>query len=147
MLTQIFRNKIYESRPFKNAIRELDRFIANNKSLREDQIVSGLTHKWTQQGKFSLGDFKIAGKRYGVTAEFLIEKTHGFPYLAVDDSVTLSSKNINFPTEFGDLAIIVDYWLDNRSISRRLSIIQSKKELCWRGENTITPTLFNGFLA
>jgi len=130
MFIQLFRNKVYESRKFKNALRRLDKYIAQNKSsLREEQLIAGLANQWKQQNRIFLKDFNIRGKKYSFFADFFQIKTHGHPYLSVDDQVSLASQNIEFKTEFGDLALIVDYRFDNKLISRKLSIIQSKKEL------------------
>lgn len=128
MFVQLFRNKIYESRKFKYRIRKLGSYIWANKSKREPHIVKGLADLWNSQDDIYLGDFQFAGDDYKLFVEFYQLMTHGPPCIAVSDKVSVSSQEIEYKTEYGDLAFIVDYWLENSLLSRRISILQTKKE-------------------
>ena len=128
MFTQLFRNRIYESRKFKYRIRKLESYICANCKRQEPHIVKDLATLWNSQSDIFLGDFQIGGKNYEFFVEFYQLVTHGRPYVKVNDKVSLVSGDIEFETEYGDLAFIVDYWLENSLLSRRISILQTKKE-------------------
>jgi len=90
--------------------------------------VKGLADLWNSQDDVYLGNFRFAGNKYELFVEFYQLMTHGPPYITVSDRVSTRSKEIEYKTEYGDLAFIVDYWLENRLLSRRISILQTKKE-------------------
>lgn len=46
----------------------------------------------------------------------------------VDIEEEMDKDRFSYPTEFGDLAIIVEYYIDNELINRKISILQCKKE-------------------
>jgi len=128
MFIQLFRNRIYENRKLKYRIRDLDEFVWRNRTRSEPSIVRELAHFWNSQGPIELGSFTYAGDNYELFVEFYQLATHGQPYVKVSQKVFVGSKEIEYETEFGDLAFIVDYWLERRLLSRRISILQSKKE-------------------
>lgn len=129
MFIQLFRNRIYESRKLKYRIRDLDEFVWQNRTRSEPSIVKRLAFLWGSRGPIELGSFEYSDNNYELFAEFYQLATHGQPYVKVRDRVFVNSKEIEYETEFGDLAFIVDYWLENQLLSRRISILQSKKEM------------------
>lgn len=129
MFKQLFRNRIYESRKLKYRIRDLDEFVWRNRTRSEPSIVRGLARSWGSQGSIELGSFEYGGNSFELLAEFYQLATHGPPYVKVKDKVFVNSEEIEYETEFGDLAFIVDYWLENELLSRKISLLQSKKEM------------------
>jgi hypothetical protein len=129
MLTQLFRAKIFENRRLKIELKSLDDYLIENSGLREDQIVTGLANEWQKKNRILLSDSRIGNNLYHFFIDFSIDKTHGAPYLDIEeDYVDLPNGKINYKTEFGDLAILVEYWFDNTLLSRKLSVLQTKKE-------------------
>lgn len=128
MFLQLFRNKIYENRRLKYRIRKLESFIRSNLAKPEPDIVKGLAALWNAQGSIELQPFKFRGAYYELCVEFYQLVTHGPPYIIVSDAVSLDSDYIEYKTEYGDLAFIVDYWLEGELLSRKVSILQTKKE-------------------
>jgi len=128
MFTQIFRNRIHENRPLKYKIRGLESFIRKNIQQPEVDILKGLAELWNCQDAIELPPFCFDGKYYQLSIEFYQLMTHGRPYIHVDDRVSINAGQIEYATEYGDLAIIVDYWLEEILLNRRISILQTKKE-------------------
>lgn len=128
MFLQLFRNKIYENRRLKYRIRKLESFIRSNLAKPEPDIVKGLAALWNAQGSIELQPFQFGGTYYELCVEFYQLVTHGPPYITVSDEVSLDFGHIEYKTEYGDLAFIVDYWLEGELLSRKVSILQTKKE-------------------
>lgn len=131
MFVQLFRNKIYENRRFKYRIRKLESFIKANLALKEPDIVNGLADFWNKQGDINLGHFHLGGNKYKLFVEFYHLATHGPQYVSVNDKIYLFLQDpeyIEYKTEYGDLALVVDYWLEDVLLARRISILQTKKE-------------------
>ena len=128
MFLQLFRNKIYENRKLKYRIKNLESFIKLNLSRPEPDIVNGLARLWNSQGSIRLQPFRFGGTSYNLYVEFYQLVTHGPPYVTVKDKISIDSTHIEYKTEYGDLAFIVDYWLEDELLSRKISILQSKKE-------------------
>jgi len=128
MFLQLFRNKIYENRKLKYQIRKLESFIGLNLSQPEPDIVKGLARLWNSQASIRLQPFQLGRTFYHLYVEFYQLVTHGPPYVTVNDKISIDSGDIEYKTEYGDLAFIVDYWLEEELLSRKISILQSKKE-------------------
>jgi len=128
MFIQMFRNRIYENRRLKYRIKKLESFIRSELFQREEVIVKGLAKLWNAQETIDLQPFQFGGIYYQLCVEFHQLVTHGPPYIEVDDKISLDSDHIEYKTEYGDLAFIVDYWLEDELLSRKISILQTKKE-------------------
>ena len=127
MFVQIFRNKISQSSQLKNQISSLETVIRSNLNQREDIIIKELTKEWNKGRKIYLGSFVLGGNSYYLWIHFDQWPTHGYP-VDVEDIVYSNSDKLNFVTEYGDIAIIVDYLFQHTQISRKVSILQTKKE-------------------
>ena len=128
MIIQIFRNRIYESRSLKYRIKKLESLIRSNLSQKEQYIIRGLTSLWASQKPIALKPFQFRGTIYPLRIEFFQLFTHGPPFIKVKDKVSTSYGQIEYETEYGDLAFIVDYWFAGKLLSSKISILQSKKE-------------------
>ena len=127
MFIQIFRNNISQSSQLKKRIRNLELVIRSNLNQREDRIVKELTKEWNKSGRIDLKPFVLGGNPYNLWIDFYQWPTHGFP-IDVEDVVHLDSDRLKFTTEYGDIAIVVDYFFQHTHISRKVSILQTKKE-------------------
>lgn len=128
MIIQLFRNRIYESRSLKYRIKKLESFIRNNLPQKEQYIVKGLTSLWRSLKPIRLKPFRFRGKIYPLRIEFYQAFTHGYPYIKVKNKVSTGYGQIEYETEYGDLAFIVDYLFKGKLVSSKISILQSKKE-------------------
>lgn len=124
----MFRNRISENRRLKYRIKKLESFIRSSLFQREEIIVKGLAKLWNDQDTIDLQPFQFGGTYYELCVEFYQLVTHGPPYIEVNDKISLDSDHIEYKTEYGDLAFIVDYWLEDELLSRKISILQTKKE-------------------
>jgi hypothetical protein len=127
MFIQAFRNKVYECRSLKYRIRKLDRIVASQLSESEPSIVKALSDGWSRAGPIDLGSFSVAGTDFHLWLDFRVRISHGAPFVKVAD-VSLSSGKIEYETEFGDLALIVNYILDGQLLQSKISVLQTKKE-------------------
>jgi hypothetical protein len=127
MFIQVFRNRVYESRSLKYRIRKLDTVVSSNFSAGETDIVKALSNAWCYQNSIYLGQFGLGGAIFDLMLGFRVHVTHGAPFVNVAD-VSLSSGNLTYETEFGDLAILVNYILDGELLCSKISILQTKKE-------------------
>lgn len=127
MFIQIFRNRISQSSKLKKRISNLESVIRSNLNQREDIIVEKLTQEWNKGGRLHLKPFVLGGYSYNLWIDFYQWPTHGYS-VNVEDIVDLDSERLEFPTEYGDIAIIVDYFFQHSHISHKVSILQTKKE-------------------
>ena len=92
--------------------------------------MSEIVGEWNLSPIISLRPFYVNGIPYYLWLEFTQKLTHGPPYVTVDIEIDEKEwiEEIEYETEFGDLALIVEYYLDHTLLSSRLSILQTKKE-------------------
>lgn len=127
MFIQIFRNRISQSSKLKKRIASLESVIRSNLNQKEEIIVEKLTKEWNKGGRINLKPFSLAGNHYYLWIDFHQLKTHKRPVI-VEDKVQLDSNQLKFETEYGDIAIVVEYFLQHTPINRKVSILQTKKE-------------------
>jgi len=101
--------------------------IRSNLNQPERIIVKKLTQEWKKGGRINLKPFVLGGKSYYLWIDFHQWPTHGYS-INVEDNVLMDSDKLKFPTEYGDIAIVVDYFLQHEHISRKVSLLQTKKE-------------------
>lgn len=127
MFTQIFRNRISQSTQLKNRIGRLDSVIRSNLNKKERIIVQKLTKEWNKGGRIYLKPFSLGGNSYNLWIDFCQWKTHGLS-VNVEDIVDPDSCRLEFKTEYGDIAIVVDYIFQSTYVNRKVSLLQTKKE-------------------
>jgi len=127
MFIQIFRNKLSQNWELKKKIKNLEVVIRTNINQPEHHIVKEIAKEWNKQRRINLKPFGLGGNFYYLWIDFSQWPTHGYP-INVTDTVELDSDKLEYPTEYGDIAIVVDYSLDNCRITRKVSILQTKKE-------------------
>ena len=128
MFLQLFRNKIWENYKLRNKIRSINQAISNNYSRREPDIIAEIANVWNIYKIIRLTPFNINNVVYNLWMEFEHKVTHG---KLVTVEIKLNDgwlKNIKYETEFGDLALVVEYYLEKTLLSRRVSLLQTKKE-------------------
>lgn len=130
LFTQIFRNRIVRSRELQNKIRRIESAIRANYHRNEPDIVSEIVREWNLNSIIDLQPLILNGISHHLWLEFTQAFTHGKPYVTVD--IELDEKEwiekIEYETEFGDLALIVEYYLEYTLLSSRLNLLQTKKE-------------------
>lgn len=124
---QMFRNRISESGSLRNRIKKLESVVRSNLPKREDIIIKDFVNEWNTGGTVKLEPFDFNGIRYYLRVEFNQWPTHGL-LVDIEDDVQLNSDRVKFRTEYGDVAVVVDYWLEHELLSRKISILQTKKE-------------------
>lgn len=127
MFIQIFRNRISQSSKLKKRISDIESVIRSNINQKERIIVKELTREWNKGGRLHLKPFTLSGYSCNLWIDFHQLPTHGYS-IRVKDLVDLDSDRLKYPTEYGDIAIIVDYFFEQSNISRKVSILQTKKE-------------------
>jgi len=129
LFIQIFRNRISRSQEFGKKIRRIESVIRTSYSLKEPDIVSAIVKEWNKKPIIDLGRFVINNVQYCLWLEFIHKMTHG-KLLVVDVKLDDNEwiEKIEYKTEFGDLALIVEYYLEDDLLSSRLSLLQTKKE-------------------
>jgi hypothetical protein len=130
MFIQIFRNRILRSRDLRVKIEGIESVIRANYHVNEPDIVSAIVNEWNNKPIIDLGQFQVNGNQYHLWLEFAHKMTHG-KLLTVDIKLDENEwmKNIEYKTESGDLALIVEYYLEDTLLSSRLSLLQTKKEM------------------
>lgn len=129
LFIQLFRNRIARSGLLKNKIQSIESIIRSNLSMNEKCIVSKIVNQWSSQPIINLTPIFINRIRFDLCLNFDQLFTHGSPYLSVCDKVEVGKNDyIEYETEFGDIAIIVEYWMEDTLLSRKASILQTKKE-------------------
>lgn len=130
MLTQVFRNRIAGSPEFQKKVRRIESVIRSNCGKNQSAIVAVMVNEWNRKPLINLQPFHVNGSTYFPWLEFTQAFTHGAPYVSVEIELEegVFVEQDEFDTEFGDLAIIVEYYLEQALLSSRLSILQTKKE-------------------
>ena len=111
----------------RKRIRDLESVIRSNLNQREDTIVKELTKEWNKGRRIYLSPFVLSGNSYYLWIDFFQWPTHGY-LIDVEDVVHPDSDSLRFATEYGDIAIVVDYFFQHIHISRKVSLLQTKKE-------------------
>lgn len=127
MFLQIFRNRISQSSEFRQKTRALESVIAVNVNQKESDIIKEFTKEWNKKSHIDLKPFLLNGALCNLWVEFAQWPSHGHS-IDVKDVVAIDSKKIEYSTEYGDVAIVVDYLFENSLIARKVSLIQTKKE-------------------
>jgi len=129
LFIQIFRNRISRSQKFRRKIRRIESVTRASYSLKEPDIVSAMVKEWNNEPIIDLGQFKVNNVQYYLWLDFTHKMTHG-KLLVVDVKLDENEwiEKIEYKTEFGDLALIVEYYLEDDLLSSRLSLLQTKKE-------------------
>ena len=111
-------------------IRKIESVIETNYHRSEPDIVSEIVKEWNLNPNIGLQPFSLNGISYNLWLEFTQAFTHGKPYVSIDVELEENDwiEKIEYATEFGDLALIVEYYLEHTLLSSRLSLLQSKKE-------------------
>jgi len=106
---------------------QIESVIWKNINKREDAIVAEIVNAWNSFGVIDLNDIIINGINYSLWVKFHQFKTHG-KMININDIININNQLIGYKTEYGDIAIIVDYIIEDSLINRKISILQSKKE-------------------
>ncbi len=108
---------------------KIESVIQTNYGANEPVIVSKIVNEWNLNPIIKLQPFNISGNQHHLSLEFTQLYTHGKPYVSIevepDEKETIEQE---YETEFGDLALIVEYYLESTLLSSRLSLLQTKKE-------------------
>jgi hypothetical protein len=142
MLIQIFRNRISQSYELRQKTKTLESAIAANVNQKESDIVREFTKEWNKKPHINLKPFLLNGNPYYLWVKFVQWPTHGYS-ISVNDIMEVDSEKIECSTEYGDVAIVVDYLFENYLIARKVSIIQTKKE---KRQNEVEITLHQLYL-
>lgn len=126
LISQIIRNRISRNDALEKNFELLEYTIRNNIGLTESQIVKNVVDAWKSFSFIDLPDFIINGRNYSVWIEFYTYVTHLKIIKVYYEE--LGSELLDFGTEYGDIAILVDYFLEDELINRKISVLQSKKE-------------------
>lgn len=127
MISQLFRNCIWYSRTFHNNLNYLEYLIRKNLHQKESFIIEEICQAWNRFKLVNLRPINISGINYDTWLEYQILKTHQNNIFIRSDDLTSEIKD--YETEFGDLAILVDYYVEGEIISRKISIMQSKIDI------------------
>lgn len=127
MLTQFFRNKIQSSWKLNNVFKNLEDVILQNINKKETEIIKEIVDAWKANSTINLSTIQINNVDYDLWAHFHVVSTHG-KKITVTDEVEINSEMMKYPTEYGDIAIIVEYLMEKTLVNRKLSILQTKKE-------------------
>jgi len=104
--------------------------MSTNFNRNETEIVSEIVKEWNLNRIISLNPFSLNGTLYNLWLEFAQAVTHGKPYVSVEIELDENEymEQSEYETEFGDVAIIVEYYLEDTLLSSRISLLQTKKE-------------------
>lgn len=112
----------------RKKIRWINQVIRNNYSRKEPDIIAAIASVWNVYKIIRLTPFNINNVVYNLWIEFEHKVTHG---KLVNVDIKLDDEwleNIEYGTELGDLALIVEYYLEKALLNRRVSLLQTKKE-------------------
>jgi len=129
MFLQIFRNRILLSNKLWRKIKDIENAIRANYQRKEPHIVSAIVNEWNKAPIIGLNGFQVNGVHYNLWLEFSHKMTHKKLLkvgIKLDEDRWLD--NIRYKTEFGDIALVVEYYLEQTLLSSRLSLLQTKKE-------------------
>jgi len=89
-----------------------------------------MVKEWNLNRIINLNPFSLNGTSYNLWLEFTQAVTHGKPYVSVEIELDENEymEQSGYETEFGDVAIIVEYYLESTLLSSRISLLQTKKE-------------------
>lgn len=129
LFIQIFRNRILRSQKLKSKIQRIESVIRANYHRNEPDIVSEIVKEWNSDRIINLSSFVLNGINYDLWIEFRQIPTHGKPYVTVIGKIEIGNNDfVEYETEFGDIAIVVEYYLEKFPLSRKISVLQTKKE-------------------
>jgi hypothetical protein len=124
LITQLLRNRLSESNELHRNIASIENEVRRNLRRTEPEIIAQICNVWNGFDDVDLEPFTISGVNYSIWLEFQLVRTHQ-NYIDIS-SEEFTSNNKQYRTEFGDLAFLIDYYLDGVIISRKTSILQSK---------------------
>lgn len=129
LLAQLFRNRISRSRKLSDKIQRIESVIIHNYSKKEQTIVSEIVKEWNSDRIIDLPPILLNGTYYDLWLEFCQLFTHGKPYVTITSKVEIEENDfIEYETEFGDIAILVEYLFENFRLDCKISVLQTKKE-------------------
>jgi len=127
MFIQLFRNRLSQSPKLRSKTRALESVIATHINQNESDIVKEFAAEWNRHRYIDLEPLTLNGNLHYLWIKFSQWPTHGYA-IGVHDSLEIDSEKIDYSTEYGDVAIIVDYLFEKIHIICKVSIIQTKKE-------------------
>lgn len=71
----------------------------------------------------------LNGTNYDLWLDFHQMSTHGKPHVTIKSRVEIGENDfIKYETEFGDIAIVVEYFIEDILLDCKISVLQTKKE-------------------